>query len=261
MQMSLLLGALLVGCKAPPEAPAELDDLGRYFYQNWSQDEELKAALSQLDTFLVDVDVDGGIQQRSWEIGPLVDENVVEIDRPDRPLENVLAMAIARGSEHEALDHALLQAKGDQAEWEPSSKGYLRSFPSDREPECFVNRACEVMASVNEVERKNALIAVNFNLFKSFRWVDTPNGEAIVSRSWFEESAEGEGGNTTLWQSYAIDAWVPRDDGTLTRFEFLWSESDVGPFGENLVLGTMKSGVDAIFKAHDDAITDGLHEN
>lgn len=257
----VVLVAGLAACKAPPEAPGDLEDLSRYLFREWDAEDPavMEAGVANLDELLGDLDLTGNVNDRSFQIGPLDEEDVVAIDRPeDRDLDDCLGVAVARESPWSVEDHARLQSEADQSEWESSAPDYERVFT--RGGECFADGTCEVMETVNHVTRSNALLRVPFVLCKNFRWVELEDGrQAIAARSWFERSWPGESGNTMLWQSYAVDLWIGQPGGETWRYQALWSESDVGISGDNLIVGTLKAGTEAIFQAGDDAIEDMYH--
>ena len=84
-----------MGCKPPPEAPAELDELSRYLYREWESPDPLvmSEGLNNLDVFLADYDLDAHVNDRSFELELLTREDLDAsgIDWPtDRPLGELL---------------------------------------------------------------------------------------------------------------------------------------------------------------------------
>lgn len=270
MRPCLALALLLApGCAPPPEAPTELSDLSRYLYREYDDEDPrvMQAGARNLFDFLqtVDLAADATVD-RAFAPENLREEDVADITRPDRPLENCLPLGIGGLSRQSIEDHALLMVQPDQTEAEASANYYDRTFPETDDPSCFVDRTCDRLVTVNDAERQNALLRVQFILFKDFRWVeilDEDGGHerwSIVARSWFEESFEGENGNNALLQSYASDLWFEADDGTVQRYQTLWSESRIaGDPEENIILGILRSSIDGSFERADDVI-DGLLE-
>jgi len=256
----------LSGCSPPPEAPTELTELSRYLYREYNNEDPrvMQGAASNMYDFVETLDLESSLVDRSFEPGNLLDDDVFDIARPDRPLSNCLPISIGGLSRQRIEDHALLMIQPDQTEAEASATYYDRSFPDESDPTCFLDRSCDLLVTVNDAERSNLLLTVEFVLFKNFRWVEIldEDGEherwAIVARSWFEEEWEGAQGENSLLQSYASDLWFEADDGTVWRYQTLWSESRISPEPEeSVVRGILRSSINSSFGRADDAI-DGL---
>lgn len=261
-----LLILLLSGCAPLPEAPTELNELSRYLYREHANDDArvMQRGAANMFDYLATLPLDGERADRSFEPENLHDEDVVDIERPDRPLENCLPVSIGGLSRHRIEDHALLMTQVDQTAAEASANYYDRSFPELDDPSCFVDRTCDLLVTSNDAERQNALLKVQFILYKDFRWVEIldDDGEhvrwAIVARSWFDQEWYGEEGNNALLQSYASDLWFEADDGGVWRYQTLWSESDVGDTEDSVVRGILRFSIDGSFGRADDAIDDLL---
>jgi hypothetical protein len=47
--------------------------------------------------------------------------------------------------------------------------------------------------------------------------------------------------------------WVPQDDGRVLRMMAVWSETELStPVDDDLVISTVRVGIDELFEAHDD---------
>ncbi len=267
MRKTALLLLPCLGCVAPPEAPEALDELSRFLYREWDHPDPLvmEDGIANLEAFLSDFDMTGHVNGRSWEIQPLFDEDVLDISRPDRPLEDCVALGVAVESRWPVFDHARVQAEADQTPFEPTApEHYDRFFLDPEDSACLPGRECDVLRTLNEATRKNFLLQVTFDLFKDFRWVRMPGEEdrwALVARSWFAEPWPGAKENVTLWQSYAVDVWMGVGEDTTWRFQALWSESDLGfSVSDKDVIATVKLATDNIFGAGDDAIGEQYHD-
>lgn len=254
----LSLCALGVGCKAPPEAPTELSDLSKYLVREWPQEDSefLTVGLDNLHAALAGVDLTGDVDARSWIASPLEPVDLTELTWPtERDPANAPGVAVARESIYGSLDHARLQMESDQLPTEPTAVEYVRTFPGTDDPACFPNRECDPIYSLSDVRRQNFLMAVSFELHKSFRWAEWGDGQqAIVARSWFEQSWFGDDGSTKLWQSYSVDVWLEIDADTVWRYQVNWSESEVGPTSDDLVQTTVKNSINTIFEKNDEVI-------
>lgn len=267
--------ALLAAC-SPPEAPEELDALTKYLFAEWdSEDPRVReAGLANLQTFLATqvgpTDAKGALTpetplgERSWTVALLDADDVEGVPRPDRPLSSLIGVSLAFASRWPVDDHARWQAEEDQLPAEPSAERYVRNLPDPGDRACFPDEACEIMETVNDARRANIFIQADFILFKDFRWVpytddDGEERRAFYSRSWFEESWVGDSGGATLWQSYSVDVFLDRGDGTAWRYQTLWSETEIPGANEDILRGTVTSGTEGAMQAGDQAIGVRFH--
>lgn len=262
--------AWAMGACAPPEAPTELNDLSRYMYREWdAADERTRVAgMANLDAFLTTVDIGSdSLDDRTWTLTDLQDEDVAHIDRPDRPLENCFGIGMGYLSRWPASDHAQLQIELDQVPTEPTAEFYTRSVTNVDDASCFAEQTCDRIDTTNDMRRKTAVYSVDSTLFKNFVWVpyvdaDGVERDAFYSRSWYDQSWDGDKGSTTIWQSYSIDVWMDRGDGTAWRYQTLWNETDLLGFtvSEDVALGSVQGGTENVFEAGDDAIGTLYHD-
>jgi hypothetical protein len=260
-----LVLAVLLACTPPPEAPSELNDLTRYLYRTQADPDDavVKAGLDNLQLFLADKDLSGdaSVNDRSWALDDLREEDVADLERPDRDLALEIGLSVARESQWPPEDHARAQSETDQRPFEPTAKDlYERSFPNEPDPACFVARTCTLLESFNHATRKNVLMDVTFELWKDFRWVALDDDRhAIIARSWFKEPWPGADGDIILQQSNALDIWLGQDDGTTWRFQALWSETEGLAVSDDIILGTVKLATDDIFETGDEQIGELYH--
>ena len=244
---------LSAGCRRVPEAPQELDALTHYLFRNWENDDPavLEEGLKNLESTLSDQDLDPEVNllDRAWELTSITEKDLADIDWPDdRNAGDTWGVAVGFRSSHPVEAHAGQQASDQQMPVEPSAASYTRDFPDEPDPECFVDASCEVLFTLNEITRENLLMSVGFTLHKDFRWVELGDDErAMLSRSYITESAEGENGKTTIWQSYNVEAWIPSGKGTL-RYQVLWSEADVAGASDAIQIGTVKKSTNDHFE-------------
>ncbi|TNE87678.1 MAG: hypothetical protein EP330_17540 [Deltaproteobacteria bacterium] len=247
---------VLVACKKPPEAPAELDELSRYLYGSWGAEDaaEREVGIANLITFMADVDLNGNVQDRSWELTPITEAELWDINWPqERNPADVLGVSVARETDFEPADHAGLQILADQLELEPSASAYTRRFVEVSDPSCFVDGSCDPLFTENDVTRQNALISVDFVLYKDFRWVETENGDALFARSYVDQVWEGNSGSSRINQSYSCDLWIPDGQGGGFRYQTLWSESDTAG-SDAVTIAVLKSSIDNILETGDEVL-------
>lgn len=249
------------------EAPTELSELNRFLYREWGVSDEtlLTDGVANFVAVMAPVDIEGSLSERSFQPGLLSAEDVQEHERPDRPLENLLGVAVAYLSPWSTADHARIITIEDQTPAQPTAPLYQRTFTGAASPECFLSRECMTLTSVNEVRRENLVLSVDFTVFKDYRWVplddaSEQNGRwSILARSWFTESFASDNGNSTLWQSHTLDLWMDRPDGSLLRYQSLWTETEIsGVSDPDLILGAVRLSLDDTFEAEDDFIEELL---
>ncbi|MCB9663270.1 MAG: hypothetical protein H6732_04090 [Alphaproteobacteria bacterium] len=270
------VGLAAGACVPPPPAPDDLNELTRYlFHAQPDEDPRVPSAgLVNLEAFLLEqadegrgVQVETGLQERSWALDDLTDDDVESLPRrPDRPLSNAAGLAVAYRSSFPVRCHAELQTRVDQVPIEPTATEYVRRFPEVDDPSCFADGSCTELITVSDARRANAIFAADFVLYKNFRLLEyelddgTPR-TAMLARSWFDRSWEaddGEGGNA-LWQSYSTDVWIDLGGDTALRIQTLWNETElyiVGiPVEEETQLATVKSATNDIFRRADEVLT------
>ena len=262
--------AWAMGACAPPDAPTELNDLSRYLYREWdATDERTRAAgMANLDAFLATVDVGSDVlDDRTWTLTDLQDDDVATIDRPDRPLENCFGIGMGYLSRWPASDHARLQIEADQVPTEPTAEFYDRTITNVDDPACFVDKSCERIDTSNDMRRKTLLYSVDSVLFKNFRWVtytdaDGVEHDSFYSRSWYDQPWPGDNDNTTVWQSYSIDVWIDRGDGTSWRYQTLWNETEIlgTVVSDGTATATVRPGTEHVFDSGDEAIGALFHD-
>lgn len=259
--LSVLL--VLAAC-APEPAPQDLDELTHYLYRVWDgKPAERVQGLLELERQLeaIELSAELGLDERSWSLSPLREEDVEGLDRPDRDLDALIGVGVAYQSRWDATCHAKLQIQADQLPTEPTALTYERTFPGTPKPGCFPQEDCEVLATVNDARRENLFLSASFILYKDFRWVtyEDEDGEerrAFYSRSWFDRSWPGDDERGAMLQSHSNDIWIERPDGTTWRMQNVWSETKLALDGVNdgTVLFTVKNATQGIYEAGDRSI-------
>ncbi|MFN7144012.1 MAG: hypothetical protein ACK4YP_09565 [Myxococcota bacterium] len=254
--------ALLVACTPPEEAPVEFSDAARYGLQHF--DDEAPDALSPPilaleEEIYASLDMTSQTSaDRALEMEVLTEEDVAGVEHPDRdPALAVPPTAVARESAFGLDDHVRIATRTDLSPMEPASPNlYARTLVDGGD--CWADRGCAFLRTENRIRKENAVMNLEYDLNKDYRWVALADGrEAIAARSWQKESATGESGATTFWQSFTFEIFVPRDDGTVLRMMALWSESELSPpVSEETTALFQLTGIDDIFETHDEWLTE-----
>ncbi len=259
---------LLIACKATPADP-EFNDAAVEALRQFNAEDPVVLAFAarELEAVLRQVDLDASLIDRSSEPDRLTEADVEGFsERPDRDPSAAIAVGVTHGSAWTVDDHVIVQLLADQTPIEPASPELYERILLEGE-DCWVDRGCEFLRTENPLVKDNAVMTLDYTLWKDFRWVDmnlpppseVPDGEtaqndgeprwAIVSTSWIKEETVAEDG-TSILQSYTLELWIPSDDGTL-RTMALWSETDTS-FSDDIVASTTRSGIQGIFDAADE---------
>ncbi len=257
----LLIPALTLGCKPPPEAPTELDELGIFLFANWEAAEEgaLEVGMYNLQQHFAALDLEVDYQDRSYQIDVLGSDDLVGVTPPEgADPADCLGVGLVMGSAFtpEEQTEAIIQA--DQTPIEPNSRDkYDRIFLDPTDPSCFPGRDCAVLLTNNDLIKKNSLMEIPYEMRKDFRWVElAEDGQpgtdswGILARTWIEERGVGESGNNTIEQSYSIDVFLPASGGGWSSYRYmaLWSESTGTVSDPDTVMSVTLWGMDDLFR-------------
>jgi len=263
----LALAFALAGCSPAPEAPTELSDLSRYILAEFDSDDPrvLEGALANLADVFAATDLEGDLRdERTFIPDKLTAEDLAGIETPpDTDPADLVPVAVVGRSRHPVANHMAFQRQPDQLPAEPSAETYERTYLAPDDPSCFgVEDDCTLLRTQNAIRRVNALMRVDFVLFKDFRLVDVdPDAglQGLAARSWLTESWDGESGGTRLIQSYTEDIFIDLPDGGSLRYQMLQTETDLGPdVADSLVQAIVRGSIDSSFGAADDAIDELL---
>jgi len=267
LAVSLVTATLLVtGCERdtfiPPDTPDEIEeinDVHGYLFRNWATDEEnvLEPGMATLVELLDEFDLEAEYKERCFVPDPLTEEDIADIEHPDRDPADVLAVALVMGSEFLPAVHAEeIIIKEDQTPTEPQSPDhYERTFIDPTDPGCFPDRGCDRLITTNSILKDYLLITMLYDLPKTYRWVElgeAGSGEwAILARCWIEREFETDGGTIQLNQTYCLDVFYPREDGA-ARYMALWPESYIEGIDDDAIWETTAMGMDELFVASEE---------
>jgi len=241
----------------PPDAPEqmeEINDVNAYLFRNWATDEEnvLEPGMASLMDLLDQFDLDADYKERCFVPDPLTEEDIADIEHPDRDPADVLAVALVMASAFVPEVHAEeVIIKEDQRPTEPQSpEHYERTFVDPTDPSCFPGRGCDRLITTNSILKDYLLVTMLYDLPKTYRWVEVGekgSGEwAILARCWIEEEFETDGGTIQLNQTYCIDVIYPREQGA-ARYMALWPETFIEGVDDEFVYQTTAMGMDELF--------------
>jgi hypothetical protein len=229
---------LASGCsRKSPDADPQFSDAARFLFASFdSSDAEVAFAMRALEQQIylgMDVESDATID-RALLPEALQPSDIVGLNDTGGDLSRALPVSLAGLSPFSVEDHRDLQLMVDHTVIEPFSPEYYeREFLEGAD--CFADRSCGRMNTYNRLIKENALMTVDTEFYKDFRWIDlalpdpssvrdgeTPvnDGEprwAILGRSWTDQIWPGRGGSVQMLQSYTIEVWIPRDGRGFVR--------------------------------------------
>lgn len=246
---------LLVACKRPAEAPTELAELTVFLWEQWDAEDPdlMAAAVANLDGFVArEVDLGGGWEDRAFmEVGTMARAEVAPVVEHDFAPGDTVGVGLFYPSAYGVDRHIDdLIAMEDQTPVEPGSpEHYERTF-TEGTPACLLDRTCDVLSSMNSIERDTFLYELDYDMGKAWRWVVTEDGtEALCARSWNVDENSNDG-SVRLLQGYGLDIFIPRKGGVL-RYHVTWQQTESAVSDEQIKGGIAK-GIEDQMSLHDD---------
>ena len=257
MTRMILLSPLLfcAACaKTRDPAPEDVDGLSIWLFRNFEDPEALAEGMNNLTTWL---DVEGRTEEATegFVLSDLTEEDVAAVTHPDRDLVVQIGVAVPGVSPWPLSGHAELITRADQLWNDHSYDVYTREIV-EGDADTWLSTHTGVIATKNTIDKSGGFgVHIPYILFKDFAWVTLPDDrEAVVARSWIEESACAEGGSNCLWQSFSVDLWYgPNTDETI-RMTSSWNELQTTAdsfLTDEQRIGLMVNGVHDIFENTD----------
>jgi hypothetical protein len=234
----LLLGlTALPACKAPSDvAPTEMSELAAFLFRHF-EDEDTRPlidGIGNMEVLLSEVDLTADITKRSWQLTPLVEDDLAGLTVPDRPRDVLGSLALATASAFGTADHATHMIESDLVPVGFEADVWERTFP-EGDPACFPAGSCEFLRTDNHSELSNTWVDIQWDSKVDYRWVELDDGRmAILSRGWFEDSASGNAGANNIWQRYEVDVLAPLEEGA-HHFYGTWSEAEFAVVSDDFI--------------------------
>jgi hypothetical protein len=260
--VALAVFASAVACAPPVKAPDDVEEFTRFMYREWSSQDTkaLEAGVLKLEAFLQgrDLKADDDFSSRHFAFEQsLTSDDLATVQAPEgTDPANAIGMAVFGVSKWPITDHAKLQSSGDLLPAErATARAYTRTYPDMSAPSCFDTRECVELNTLNVITRDNALLKVTFELPKKFVWVKLGADRwAIVARSWMPKVSKGSAEGTSLDQSYTLDVWLERPDGTTWRYQGIYTQSTTAFSDRDTAVSLVTGGADEGFTMSDIAI-------
>lgn len=222
----------IIGCRKPPEAPAELDELCKYLYSHMSDEEDdyLEAGIINLDTWLqtnIEETTEGYVVQN------LDQDTVNALDGEERDLTGLVGAAVAYDSAFSVDQNANTLVLKDQFDVFPDTYTfYERSWLEPEEgvkPTCFKGAECSYAAAENHsiANYPLGLTAETWSQAQ-YRWVETDLGMALAHRTWMSEPAVLSLDWINLDHQFFMTITIPQESGNARRLQATWMVASLG---------------------------------
>jgi len=247
LSSALLMLTVAVGCKAPPPAPEELDELCAYLFAHAADEDtrELEQGLQNMDTWMLanlEDTLDG------YSVTNLSDAAVEVLDDRNHNTEDMIGAAVGTISEgYSPYPFAIALTVEDPVEVIPGShEDYERTFIGDEQ--CFADMECDSLETTNHLWDNYPIIGdVDSENYSYFRWVESEGGLAMVQRSWLTRPSDVEWDNFELHDQYYLNLLLPYGDGGTLTLQSMWVDATLGDssvpeaMALNLVVSQMQS--------------------
>ncbi len=217
------LSIIALGCKPPPEAPAELDELAGYIYSH-HPDEDPAALQAGLEALADWLEGNWAEAEEGYVIGALDEETVDGVDEVDRSSEDMIGLAVPTASIYsvDQATHAMVGVMCDEV--------YPEMFVEyDRETfgdtDCFLAKDCDRLEAREFMESHFALGVVSIaQSYNQYVWAELDSGWAMVQRNWLENPPEVSGPLASyieVDEQFYLNLFLPAADG-FWRLQATW---------------------------------------
>jgi hypothetical protein len=220
-----LIAALVttIGCKPPPEAPSELDELASYIYAH-HPDEDAAAMQAGLESLTDWLEANWAEAEDGYVIGALDEETVDGVDGVDRGTDEMIGLAVPTASIYtvDQATYAMVGVMCDEVYPEMFVE-YERETYGDAD--CFLARDCDRLEARENMESHFPLDVVSFaQSYNEYLWVELDAGWAMVQRNWLEEPPEVTGvlaSYIEVDEQFYLNLFLPAADG-FWRLQATW---------------------------------------
>jgi len=243
---------ILASCsKPPPEAPKQLADLSLYLFREFDSDqEEVAAGLVNLHDWMLKQDLDLDPSELAVTLPTLKGADLGPYSIPDgADAASQVPIGLPGLSQYSADDHLDVILDTNQVCIESATTKFARrEFLTDEG--CFASGDCDELSTLTNVYKENPLAKVWYDMYKDYRRIELEEiGTAYIGRAWIEEVFEGESGNTSWDQLFAIDVLIPgTKNGTTLRYFGMWSSITVPLIGDDSYAVLVRDGIDEAFR-------------
>lgn len=208
-----VVAVCLVGCKRPPEAPQELDELVGYLFEHVATEDPayLEVGAANLSAWL-----DSHLEETvaGYQVNNLSNDGVAALGEGEKDLDALAGAAVGAESAHSVEDLGVAITVDDPTEMYPDTYvSFDRVYAGD--PDCFVAGDCASLAAETHGDMAYALgLQVQTHSMVQWRWVDTDAGRAMIQRTWLREPATVSLDFLSVEQQYYVWMFLPVDGGS-----------------------------------------------
>ncbi|MBX2797065.1 MAG: hypothetical protein KTR31_05340 [Myxococcales bacterium] len=234
----LVCSSFIIGCKAPPEAPSELNELAGFLFERFQDEDtaDLELGITNLQAWLQDnIDSDEKDNVRDGYSVLELDEGVLESVEPDREhnLDGLAGASVAVDSGFGVVPiGTALSVEEQETVFPDNYDSHNRTFDTD--PDCFRDQSCDFLDTTNEVEASYTLgLKIATRSRAQYRWLTV--GEegnemtVLLHRTWLMDKAEIR----PPWDVIKVNEQIyvgitmPWDAGSV-RLGTTWIAADIG---------------------------------
>ena len=239
---------LFLSCKAPPDAPTEMNDLTSYLFMHIRDEdpEYLEAGMVNLQTWIEDhwTDVYEGyrVQSLTTEALNSVGENIDP--------EEIVGVAVGSTITYDPQTINTFALEHDPNAIYPDNYDFnIRTYLEGEH--CWFDQNCPILHYESHILSKLPLgIEVESFIEAEYRWVELPDGTmSSVGRRWMQKPAIVNVDWVEVRQEYAIMTVIPTENGYSRMVDVDWLILFLGdlPMPEDMAL---RMGLDTIQKNH-----------
>lgn len=212
--MTLL--ALLVGCAdPPPQAPQELDELVGYMFAHTPDEDPaaLEVGAVNMDEWLVDgIDLTAA----GYEVNNLTEDTVDALGEGDRDLEGLVGASVGHISPYPPEELVAAALGDDPVEiFAGSYVSYERDI-LEGDLDAFIAGDDDWLYGEAWTFQDWTLVTIDSYTRVQYRWIDTPDGRALIQRNWLREPATINVDFLQVTQQYYQYIVLPEAGGSRT---------------------------------------------
>ncbi|MBM76801.1 MAG: hypothetical protein CMK59_15450 [Proteobacteria bacterium] len=210
-----------MGCA--PQAPADLEVLCSYLFQNQQNQAEAISGVNALKQWAEDYP--------SWEDGYRIDnlttEHIEDSTAPQIDLSDQLGVATLNLMNHSVSD--LAWAFGGVLPSEAAPETFYFAEQSFNEgADCFWDKECLFLSKESNLGVQFPLnVRLEGNIHSELQWLELDSGWALLQRDWLIQKPEMNVPWITIHGQYSLSALIPFGEQTL-RLDSLWAVITLG---------------------------------
>ncbi len=254
----MLLLPMLTGCRPPPDAPQELDELVGYLFNHLADEDPaaMEAGAANLDSWLsrrLEETIEG------YRVQNLSTEAVSALGEGERDLTGLAGAAVGHESPHPVSDwvdaivlNSALDIYGDT--YETFKRTYYVG-----EPKNFAAGKEDWLEAETWSTSSYALgLTMETNSGNEYRMVETEKGPAMIYRTWLRKPATVSLDFLSVEQQYYMWMHLPRGTGSVS-IQATWVIATLSdaPIDENLALDLVIGGMEGNAASVDEFNSDG----